>query len=68
MNVKEVILLAVLAFSVISCIEEKDISQLVKIGQSKQEIKTAAWITKHLHQKGLYMNHPIDMRILRKSK
>ena len=39
MNVKTIILLSVLAFSVISCNEEQDISQLVQIGQTRQEIK-----------------------------
>ncbi len=39
MNVKEIILLSLLTFSVISCNEELDISQLIQIGQTKQEIK-----------------------------
>jgi len=39
MNVKAIILLSVLSFSVISCNEEQDMSQLVQIGKTKQEIQ-----------------------------
>ena len=39
MNIKAILLLSVLVFSVISCNGEQDISQLVRIGQTKREIR-----------------------------
>ena len=39
MNVKALILLSVITISIISCNKEQDVSQLVQIGQTRQEIK-----------------------------